>query len=138
MMTMQEAFNKSVLGVVAQGRPSIENGFCLYRAPNGCKCALGHLIADEHYHPGLENTTANSTALRKALAASGMDVGGIDAEADMLNRSDLLMALQVAHDHAALKTLRHPHNFVANFIAECRDVARNHCLQVPEGLGELA
>ena len=135
MMTMQEAFNKSVLGVVAQGHPSIENGFCLYRGPNGCKCALGHLIADEHYHPGLVSTPEITPTLRQALEASGMDVGGIDAEADMLNQVNLLTSLQIAHDCAGLV---HPHNFVANFVAECRHVARDHRLQMPEGLGELA
>ena len=40
-----------------QGTMSVapDSGDCKYRGPNGNKCALGHLIPDEDYHPDMES-----------------------------------------------------------------------------------
>lgn len=57
--TPQEAFDKAVAGLRAQNyERSFAHGMCLYRAPGGNKCAVGHLIPDELYFPGLENAGA--------------------------------------------------------------------------------
>ncbi len=46
----QDHFNKAYLGVIAQGGPSYDRnvqdgvGSCLYLAPNGNKCAVGHIL----------------------------------------------------------------------------------------------
>lgn len=44
---------------------------CMYRGPNGLKCAAGALIADEHYHPGLEGQQCLAFPVATALRASG-------------------------------------------------------------------
>lgn len=59
-MTDQEIFNTVVRALHAQGGPSRrppqpgEPNTCMYRGPNGRKCAVGHLIRDEDYSPAIE------------------------------------------------------------------------------------
>ena len=62
-MNKQEMFTKVWRGLQAQGWQKSEgpnernrdNGVgCLYRGPNGMKCAAGHLIPDEMYYPEME------------------------------------------------------------------------------------
>ena len=46
-MTPQEIFTTAYLGVMTQGRASLNHaGTCKYRGQNGAKCALGFLIDD--------------------------------------------------------------------------------------------
>lgn len=40
-MTNQEAFNKAYLGLIRQGKPSHDGVRCMYRSPEGMKCAVG-------------------------------------------------------------------------------------------------
>lgn len=49
ILTRQEAFDKAARGIIAQGKKSFnpKTGFCVYRARDGCKCAVGHLIPDD-------------------------------------------------------------------------------------------
>lgn len=57
MPSKQELFNKGYLGVLAQGGPSVnEQGVCRYRGVNGTKCAVGHMIPDGVYYPGMEGS----------------------------------------------------------------------------------
>jgi hypothetical protein len=44
---MQELFDRAVKGILQQGKPSRASANCLYRGPEGAKCAVGHLISDE-------------------------------------------------------------------------------------------
>ena len=67
-MTKQEVFNLVARALAKQGVKSIaavddprfihmtENNkpMCLYRGPNGTKCAIGHLIPDDKYTPDIE------------------------------------------------------------------------------------
>lgn len=48
-MDKQEIFDKVYRELLRQKVPSMHNGRCLYRGPNGTKCAIGHLIPDELY-----------------------------------------------------------------------------------------
>lgn len=50
----QEHFNKAYLGVIAQGGPAYRKsngegdfGGCMYLAPNGNKCNIGHILSDK-------------------------------------------------------------------------------------------
>lgn len=75
-MTKQEIYDKVKAHLLAQGRraiyPSSANT-CMYRAPNGDKCAAGALIADEHYLPGLEGMPAYyNENVNDALRKSGV------------------------------------------------------------------
>ena len=42
--------------LATQRKPSDLYGTCLYRSPNGCKCAVGILIPDELYNHFIEDT----------------------------------------------------------------------------------
>ena len=93
MMTLQEIFDKAVGGVIAQGGPSavMTDYFgikCLYRGPNGRRCAAGHVLTDEE---GM-------------LAADASDLGGMLSEligGDLIHATRIIHRLQCAHDEAA-------------------------------------
>jgi len=54
----QKLFDHVVIGLAAQGwRQAANNGSCMYRAPNGDKCAVGQCIPDEAYERGMEGGT---------------------------------------------------------------------------------
>lgn len=75
MLTIQEVFNKSFLGVYNQGCQAMYgDGTCKYRGENGTKCAAGHVILDEHYRFNLENRRINYPSVGEALILSGVDV----------------------------------------------------------------
>lgn len=48
-MTKQEVFTTVKNHLLAQNKKAEEGGICLYRGPNGTKCAIGCLITDEEY-----------------------------------------------------------------------------------------
>ena len=94
-MTPQEVFDAAVNGVIAQGLPSATahriGGFtCLYRGPNGLKCAAGHLFTDGEV-AGCETMAASSILVRSPR----------------LEEHDVLISsLQRAHDLAAEDAFR--------------------------------
>jgi hypothetical protein len=47
--TKQEVFNHIASGLLTQGERSYEGSACLYRGPNGLKCAGGMVIDDDEY-----------------------------------------------------------------------------------------
>lgn len=60
-MTKQEIFNKVRDHLLAQGKAAkgplsqdSGNMTCMYRAPDGSKCAIGCLIPDDKYFPEME------------------------------------------------------------------------------------
>lgn len=56
-MTHQQAFNRIARHLMKQGEHSKEigdYGSCLYRGPNGTKCAIGALIPDSQYDENFE------------------------------------------------------------------------------------
>lgn len=53
-MTNQEAFDKMVAHLRKQGQKAQENGACRYRTKGGLMCAVGCLLTDEEYRPGME------------------------------------------------------------------------------------
>lgn len=64
-MNKQEMFDTAVLGILNQGGISIsEDGICLYRNPNGRKCAAGFLIPDEYYYPDMEKKIFSALAFK--------------------------------------------------------------------------
>ena len=49
-MTPQEIFDTAARGIIGQGGPSVVlGGACLYRGPNGRKCAAGWLLPDDEW-----------------------------------------------------------------------------------------
>ena len=53
-MKAQEIFDTVATHLFRQGHQAIDNGTCLYRAPNGDMCAVGVLIPDEYYEKDFE------------------------------------------------------------------------------------
>lgn len=93
-MTNQEAFDKVVQHLKTQKEQSFgpfTNQYgntqhsCLYRGPDGLKCAVGALIPDEEYKPEFEGLAVLSLMRRKPASLIGLD-------------RDLLLELQRVHD----------------------------------------
>lgn len=91
-METQEIFNTVVRHLRKQGRKSQmwSSKTCQYRGAEGDKCAVGVLIADEHYSRSLEGHSCRHPVVRNALVKS---VGGVHSE-----EMRLLAALQWCHD----------------------------------------
>lgn len=86
-MTNQEAFDKVADHLLTQNSASQnKGGSCVYRAPDGKKCAIGCLIPDEEYKPYFEGRPVRN--LRRMYSPSCLD--GLN--------EDLLFYLQWVHD----------------------------------------
>lgn len=95
--TRQELFNNAYIGIASQGwerayREYGEDGVgfvgCMYRAPDGKKCAIGWNIPDDKYYEDMEGNTATGS-IRVAAGISQEDAEFADE-------------LQMVHDNAAL------------------------------------
>lgn len=53
--TEQEVFDQVVRHMLTQGERSENDIGCVYRGPNGLKCAAGCLISDEEYNSDMDN-----------------------------------------------------------------------------------
>lgn len=88
-MTAQEAYDKVLFALRKQRQQSTDSsGACLYRGPDGLKCAVGHLLPDHLYSDSFEMTGAEQLP-RPALEAIGLHL--VD--------TGLLRHLQKAHDN---------------------------------------
>ncbi len=88
-MTTQEAFETMVRHLRKQGKKSRNAmGACLYRGPNGLRCAVGCLIPDDQYTRSIEGKPADFAA-RDVPALS--DIGPA-----------LLCEMQSVHDDLAV------------------------------------
>jgi hypothetical protein len=93
-MTDQEVFDYVSTFLLKQGVPSKDltqkNQPCLYRGPNGTKCAVGCLIPDELYDPVMESMPVVSFGKFPDVYA----MLGLGKH----SRYSLLAALQLSHD----------------------------------------
>ena len=118
MKTLQQIFDHVQAELLKQGRRASSNGHdCVYRAPNGDKCAAGHLLLDCHYSPDFERRaipppfasmpeTSIHARMVKAFADSGVDLHDKPT-------FDLVNALQRVHDGGAPEDWRHTLNDTA-------------------------
>ena len=101
----QRIFNTVRDHLLAQGTTSAEETEsgsmrCLYRGPNGTKCAAGALITDEFYLPSLEDWSIDNSAPLRALGNS-LGVSPDDMKAGFPHGTLLLVKrLQRIHDDA--------------------------------------
>jgi hypothetical protein len=102
-LNKQEAFDKAVKGIILQGGPSREDGGtgCLYRGPDGKKCAIGYLIPDELYDPDMEGRGMSTHAFAKFAKILHWNADDIE----------FLSGLQETHDNASMS-----HYFINDFI----------------------
>jgi len=91
MKTLQDVFNTVATHLLKQNQRSEDNtGACLYR--DGPRmCAVGVLIADEHYHENLEYQGVATTAVMEAVERSGWPCTP--------QAEGLYYALQCVHDN---------------------------------------
>ena len=95
MKTMQEAFDTVVTHLLTQNAKSVgvrSTSSCKYRGEQGMKCAVGCLIADEHYHPDLEDMSSSNSGVETAIRKSGYVVD-----------EKLYRRLQRVHDNIDVK-----------------------------------
>lgn len=93
-MTNQEIFDKVVAHLRKQNARSVWRLKCLYRGPNGLKCAVGCLINDDAYSRDLETRSVYDIEVQSALLASGVP----NDETTI----DMLLSLQSMHDNQNL------------------------------------
>lgn len=108
-MTRQETFDIVTKHLLTQNAVSEdEGGTCMYRGPNGLKCAVGVLIPDELHCPSMEGEPADGWMVADILRPLGHDV-------------ELCADLQRIHDigytddwHEALADLACEHGLTFN------------------------
>lgn len=90
-MDKQLIFDDAVSGIRKQGKRAIAHGGCVYRASDGCKCAVGHLIPNDKYYSELENYLGYSSEVLQT----------IDGKYGVTHKQDdgiFLRELQMCHD----------------------------------------
>lgn len=92
-MNKQQLFDKVATHLLTQMKQSKDGQSCVYRSPNGNKCAVGCLITDEYYSRRLEGFNVNDDAVKDAVIGS---VGRL-SEASF----NMLYHLQAVHDEYA-------------------------------------
>lgn len=112
-MSNQEAFDRVTNHLLTQMKQSkSKSGNCLYRGTDGTSCAVGCLIADEHYYPSLEGLYANSSAVIAALKKSGVKCS-----------AEMLLDFQDLHDCSLYE---YPHENLSAIIAQLKKIAEKH------------
>lgn len=85
----QIAFDMAFTHLAQQGkRAEDDSATCMFRAPDGCKCAIGSMIGDEEYEASMESETVYHARIYSAVESG---VGGKPGHL-------LLLDLQRCHD----------------------------------------
>jgi hypothetical protein len=135
--TFNTVWNHFVVGGgLPSYKPAPRGVECLYRGPNGSKCGIGILIADEDYDEAIEGSSVES--LHPSLF-------GLGANTDQEDRDfEFLMDIQAAHDFAAEDALAFDDRVVFGgrkdvssrrfgdlMQSQLKSVAEQHGLEVP-------
>jgi hypothetical protein len=88
MSTMQKLFNRIVRHLLKQNAQAMLHGSCMYRAPDGKRCAVGGVLPNRLYKPNMERKSYDF------LVQSFPEVG----EHFGVENKDLLSACQRVHD----------------------------------------
>ena len=96
-MTLQEIFDKVATHLLTQPRSINDVGDCLYRGPDGKKCAAGILIPDEEYNSMMEGTAFESVYVTYAMDFLDDDPKETDEKIRLVN------ILQSVHDRGSRK-----------------------------------
>lgn len=96
--TEKEVADYAISKLIEQGRQSLNNdGACVYRAEDGGKCAVGHLIPDEDYVPWMDDRCTGIEDVVNKHFLKNRNVPII-----MDNRIQFLSSIQVLHDDASI------------------------------------
>jgi hypothetical protein len=114
-MTAQEIFDRVWTHFVVEWNPRSmdEDGDCVYRGPDGARCAVGVFIPDAEYRDDFEGDDIEALLRRDDCPPSLVA---------MLEHRKLLDELQAAHDYA----------LDGNVAVRLRCVAHDHSLTIPE------
>ena len=124
-MTSQEIFNKVCEHLMTQKAKAViqeENESvptCMYRTPEGLKCAVGGLIPDEMYNPVIEGKPFNLMGLDDCP-----ELNGIAQKLGLIEDIDLIHRLQRIHDSDRIE----------DWSKRLRRVGENHDLEIPKCL----
>lgn len=116
-LSMQEMFEKAYAGLEAQAfqQSRLKNDHtCAYRAPDGKRCAVGHLIDDEDYSAAFEGRPIGD--LLVGFSES-------DETKSALTKMEFLRDMQRAHDFATARS---------GVRGRMMAVARRYALDVPD------
>lgn len=107
-MTPQEIFDRVVTHLRKQGKKAvIENEFgdisCLYRTPDGLKCAVGCLIEDDEYDPSFEGKPIGIVCEINAIISK-----------KLCKHLCLVCSLQFTHDLCVIHDWESRFQFIAN------------------------
>ena len=102
-LTNQELFDRVATHLLTQGERARGVDSCLYRTHYGLSCAVGGVIPDDLYHPGIERTPAKVLAsgnYSDKMAHRNIPQETKDGLATLLGKAnpDLIDCLQAAHD----------------------------------------
>lgn len=133
-MNRQEVFGRSITAIVAQGHPAIAKkpggDGCVYRAPNGDKCAIGHLIPDDVYQPAMDSNPkgTNITAVLRDFPAVSNALG-VNSDDD----GYFLHSLQSLHDNSASELS----DWGTQLLTRTKSFAKKYKLTYPEWLDRI-
>ena len=120
----QTLFDIALNGIEEQGgfsfRPNDHNDdiSCLYRAPNGNKCAFGHVIPDDRYEPFMDDERLNTNRVIRFL----------DIDVNKALSEDL----QDAHDRAANVSIKKGLDHAMEHWRErMKEIAKDYSLDYP-------
>lgn len=112
----QELFDTAVIGIFGQGRLAMSEGQCLYRAPDGTKCAVGWNMPDEEYKDSLEGLGVSNS--NEVPPAAGVHIKDVPFMAQVQDAHDQLWRVQTDKGpEAALETLYWCYVTLANVYA---------------------
>lgn len=94
-MKRQKIFDDVVKHLAQQGKRSIVGDTCVYRRNDGLKCGIGGILPDHLYDEKMEGQQIDD--VMREFPKIG-EYFGVEPEALDCPTTDLLMALQSAHD----------------------------------------
>jgi len=132
-MTSQEIFDFVIGQLIKQKVKSIKNERCMYRCKFNdaiIKCAFGHLIPDDCYHPDMEGCSALALIRNIPNAVSYYSYGYtwkhyVENNDWLFKNKGLITDLQNLHD-GQLQTSAFDSE---QFLIEAEDVARKNSLE---------
>ena len=106
LISKQEAFDTAVRGIHAQGGPAMDGHRCMYRAPDGKKCAFGLLIPDELYDPKMDLDSQAASKVLSLFPHVRALFTRTKPKAQSYDPTEVFFtALQSCHDNAAREEL---------------------------------
>lgn len=91
-MNHEEIYRKVREHLLGQGKVSASVLGCVYRSPEGLKCAIGCLISDEFYYSNLETRGIYDSSVQYAVE------GSLEEKINWAEEKDFFQELQSIHD----------------------------------------